>query len=114
MPKPDKRFRRDVASIIPKTKGIKKGRLPSAPAKEPINSSLGVGTAPAASAASTTAEGGIASPLEEVAGTRTYHSNYAVYSPDGLFVMILKPIRSAQFKDNNGKVIDVKYKDPSA
>lgn len=110
--KPDGDFRDDLGSIIRRRKP-EKARLPKATPKPPIGSVVGRGQGTTTVASEALGGGGIDSPLTEVDDSRMYHSNYAIVSPDGLTVMILKPIKQTKFKDASGREITVNYTDPA-
>lgn len=74
---------------------------------QPIAAIRSIGQAPS-EPSSSNAGSGIASPLTEIPGTREYYDSEYV-SSDGLFVVEMKPVKSAQFKDANGTVITINY-----
>lgn len=60
------------------------------------------------------ATGGIASPLVETAYTaRTFHANTTITSSDGLFTLIIKPVKSIKFKDAASRDVTIEFKVPA-
>lgn len=89
-----------------------KGRLPPATQKNAIPPKVGVGVGPTQTqnnAASSAA--GIASPLTEVEGSRTYHQATTVYSTSGLRAFRFATVKSITFTDANGNLVVMKYGD---
>jgi hypothetical protein len=58
------------------------------------------------------AGGGIASPLVELAGSRTYYDDQTIDSSCGLFEFVYKPLRSLSLRDANGNAVVVIYDNP--
>jgi len=102
----------DLRRIVFKpTRG--KGTLSSTKTRESIPKSKGsaaeAGEDKAASTSSS--EGGIASPLIEQEDMREYHTEQAITSSDGIFVIVYAPIKKAYFKDSNRLEVVVEYTD---
>ncbi len=57
---------------------------------------------------------GIASPLVETAyANRTFHSNTTITSSDGLFTLIIKPVKTIKFKDAASRDVTIEFKAPA-
>lgn len=57
--------------------------------------------------------GNIASPLTETAyADRTWHSDVTINSSDGIFTLVIKPIKKVFFKDANSADVVMEYKSP--
>lgn len=55
--------------------------------------------------------GGVASPLTETAyADRTFHTEYEIYSSDGLFSLKIKPVASMKFIDANSETVILNFK----
>lgn len=76
------------------------------------------GQAPAVTSAALLAGGGaksasIASPLVETAyADRTWHSDVTLNSSDGIFTLVIKPVKKVFFKDANSADVVMEYKSP--
>jgi len=89
-----------------------KGRLETPQARDEISAGQGIGQAGTPSAKSS--GDGIAFPLTEQAGLRTYYPDRYLYSTDGIFTIAWAPIKKATFQDNAGAQGEVNYIDPDA
>lgn len=93
-------------------------RLPSAPARGPVEAGRGYAQGPEPKA--TEAGGGIASPLTEAVDadgihlptTRTYHPLVQYTSTDGLFVIEVKPISQLDLVDDDGETVVFNFGKP--
>ena len=57
---------------------------------------------------------GIASPLVETAyADRTFHANTTITSSDGLFTLIIKPVKTIKFKDAASRDVTIEFKAPA-
>lgn len=57
--------------------------------------------------------GGIDSPLTETAVTdRTYHPDKTIKSSDGLFSLVIKPLRVVKFKDAGNADVQIIFAEP--
>ena len=74
------------------------------------------GAAPAVTASALlggSGSGGIASPLKETAYTnRTFHSTVNITSSDGIFTLVIKPVKKVFFKDALNADVEMEYKSP--
>lgn len=60
------------------------------------------------------ATSGIASPLVETAyADRTFHTNTTITSSDGLFTLIIKPVKTIKFKDAASRDVTIEFKAPA-
>ena len=60
------------------------------------------------------ATSGIASPLVETAyADRTFHTNTTITSSDGLFALIIKPVKAIKFKDAASRNVTIEFKAPT-
>lgn len=83
------------------------------PAAEPRDPVPGVGIGRRLGGAAAGGGGSIASPLTEPdASTRTYHQERAVASSDGVFVLMLRPIKTIDLLDANQAPVRVEYGNP--
>lgn len=58
--------------------------------------------------------GGIASPLVETSyAARTWHANTSVLSSDGLFSLVIKPVKTINFQDANHNDVQIEFKAPA-
>jgi len=56
---------------------------------------------------------GIASPLVETAyADRTWHSDTTINSTDGIFTLVIKPVKKVFFKDALNADVEMEYKSP--
>lgn len=91
----------------------KTDRLPAANPAVPIPVSVGVGVPAPGSSASGTGSG-IASPLTETAySARTFHPNVTLTSSDGIFMMVIKPVKQIKMRDAAGREIEFVYAKPT-
>lgn len=59
-------------------------------------------------------DAGIASPLVETAyADRTFHANSTITSSDGLFTLIIKPVKTIKFKDAASRDVMIEFKAPT-
>ena len=49
--------------------------------------------------------GGIASPLSEVSGGRTYYAERTIDSTDGMFQLVYLPLKTITMRDANGEIV---------
>lgn len=56
----------------------------------------------------------ITSPLTEKADSRTYHPDHVLYSTDGFFSIVYKPIKEVTFEDFTGQEIVFIFLEPDA
>lgn len=57
---------------------------------------------------------GIASPLVETAyAGRTFHADTTITSSDGLFTLIIKPVRTIMFRDAAARDVMIEFKAPT-
>ena len=81
--------------------------LPAARATTDIPSRTGVSSNKTASAS------GIASPLVEIDyAAREFHANHTILSSDGVFAMVVKPVKKITFLDALGNTVVMEYKAP--
>lgn len=92
--------------VLPPGRGT--GRLGTIAARGAIGASRGVAELEVAGGVS---GGGIASPLTEIAGIRSYHAEQELKSSDGLFVIVYRPIKNTLFRDANAQQVEVEYTD---
>lgn len=60
------------------------------------------------------ATSGIASPLVETAyADRTFHGNKTITSSDGLFTLIIKPVKTIKFQDAANRDVRIEFKEPT-
>ena len=60
------------------------------------------------------ATSGIASPLVETAyADRTFHANQTITSSDGLFTLVIKPVKTIRFKDAAARDVTIEFKAPA-
>lgn len=102
----------DLKALIKKEARLKAG-LPQPAVRNDIPAGRGVGFATTVSKAGG-GSGGIASPLTEQAGKRTYYPDRYISSTDGIFSFAWAPTRRAEYKDANGAEVLVDYVDPDA
>jgi hypothetical protein len=55
----------------------------------------------------------IASPLVEKEGSRTYHQEQVMWSSDGYFSFVWKPLKEVTFVDRGGQEIVFEFLEPS-
>ena len=88
-------------------------RIKTLPDRKPIPAQTGIGKPPAATSGAT-AGGGIASPLTETSyADRQYHDEVTWQTTDGLFVVVVKPIKKLKFTDANGAAVEMILKQPT-
>ena len=85
-----------------------KQRLPAAQARGAIVSARGKGLPTGTAAAAS----GIASPLREIVGSRTYHAEKTIDSTDGFFQLVYEPLKSVRMLDAGGRVVEFNFDDP--
>jgi len=78
----------------------------------PIPASRGVGRPAAGNSAA--AGGGISSPLKEKAySDRTYYEDYSLETSDGIFTLIVKPVKTLTFYDAAGEKVVFEFEEPT-
>ncbi len=56
---------------------------------------------------------GIASPLVETSyAARTWHADTTINSSDGIFTLVIKPVKQVYFKDAVNADVEMEYKSP--
>ena len=60
------------------------------------------------------ATSGISSQLVETASDdRTFHANQTITSSDGLFTLVIKPVKTIRFKDAAARDVTIEFKAPT-
>ena len=91
---------RDLAALLnPKPRG--NGRLKPLSGRGPLPGRIGIGRP----TVTETAMAGIASPLTEVAGTRTYHPTQTLTSSDGYTTWEVEPTKEISLVDGAGNPV---------
>jgi len=86
---------------------------PDAPPAMKTRGAAGVSRA-SALLGGTDSTSGIASPLVETAyADRTFHANTTITSSDGLFTLIIKPVKTIKFKDAASRDVTIEFKAPT-
>jgi hypothetical protein len=81
--------------------------LPASPTATAIPPRAGTGGPPRA-------KSGIASPLVETSyASRTWHDSVSVTSSDGIFVILVKPVKTIDFKDPLQSDVQIEFKAPA-
>lgn len=101
-----------IQSLQPQARG--KGKLDGLAGGRPISGlrGSGIGSAPA-TGASVSSSAGIASPLTETDGTRTYHANQTLTSSDGLLTLEFAPVNQVTMTDANSAEVRMVYAVPA-
>ncbi len=73
-------------------------RLPAVKQRSALKSKAGRGKPGSA-------RSGIASPLSEISGLRTYYAERTIDSTDGMFQLVYLPLKTITMRDANGEVV---------
>ncbi len=90
--------------------GAESRRLGPAPDRSAIPAGQSVGQADTPESTDTSTSGGITWPLTEQPDVRTYHDERTLESSDGMFVIVYRPLKSAQFANSESSGV-INYND---
>lgn len=93
----------DLANRTAAAPSWKPKELGPSPAKTAIPATVGVGKDAGAGSRGTGA--GVASPLTETTGTRTYYDSITQTSSDGIFTVVVRPVHELYTTDASGSAI---------